>query len=231
MADFDEALQRVVEQVAPDYRHRAQGDVDALRATGVRSWEQLVALLHDGGGDNRARACWVLSRLGDRRALRHLLAALNDPDPQLRAEAARSIGTFDSPRAVPFLARTLRGDPDGDTRLAAAYALGLINGERAIDALLEAVTDVGEAARVRGMAAEALARTARAVPTLIAALADPLVEVRFWAAFALGQTGDPAALPALERLAATDDVVLPGWGTVKQEAAAAIEIIRKGEPT
>ena len=48
------------------------------------------------------------------------------------------------------------------------------------------------------MAAEALAdlRDGRAVAPLLAALEDPAAEVRYWAAFALGELGDPQALPA-----------------------------------
>jgi len=91
------------------------------------------------------------------------------------------------------------------------------------------LADRNEDPRVRGLAAEALTEAGerRAVPSLIAVLGDPSVEVRFWAAFALGQLGDPAALRALERLAETDDAELPGWRSVKDEAADAIERIRQ----
>jgi len=58
------------------------------------------------------------------------------------------------------------------------------------------LADRNEDPRVRGLAAEALTEAGerRAVPSLIAVLGDPSVEVRFWAAFALGELGNPAAL-------------------------------------
>lgn len=81
---------------------------------------------------------------------------------------------------------------------------------------------------MRGFAAEALTGPGerRAVPGLIAALADSSAEVRFWAAFALGELADPAALSALQQLAQSDEATLPGWWSVSDEAAAAIERIR-----
>lgn len=90
------------------------------------------------------------------------------------------------------------------------------------------LADTSEEPRVRGSAAEAFSwhQERRAVPHLIAALGDSSVEVRFWAGFALGELRDPAALSALERLARTDSATLPGWGSVMDEAAAAIETIR-----
>ena len=167
-------------------------------------------------------------RLSDERAAGPLITALHDLDPPLRAESARALGALGSPQAVPGLIAALQTDADTDTRAAAAYALGLLGDPRAIDPLLAKLADASEDPGVRGFAAEAFTwhRERRAVPALIAALSDPLPEVRFWAAFALGELGDPAALGELERLARADTGTVPGWGPVKDEAAAAIESIR-----
>jgi len=112
--------------------------------------------------------------------------------------------------------------------VSAAYALGQLDDPRAVDPLLAKLADTGEEPRVRGFVAEALIfyREQRVVAALIAVLSDPSAEVRFWAAFALGELKDPAALGALERLAQTDDAAVPRWGSVRDEAAAAIETIR-----
>jgi HEAT repeat protein len=109
----------------------------------------------------------------------------------------------------------------------AAHSLGLLGDHRAVDPLLARLADTSEDPRVRGFAAEALTGPGdrRAVPGLIAALADPSAEVRFWAAFALGELGDPAALSALRQLAQNDQAALPGWRSNSDEAAAAIESI------
>jgi HEAT repeat protein len=151
-------------------------------------------------------ACWLLGPWNDEAALGPLVAALHDPDSRLRAEAAKSLGTLDNPPAVPGLIAALQADADADTRLSAAYVLGQLDDPRAVDPLLAKLADTGAA--------------------LITVLSDPSAEVRFWGAFALGKLKDPAALGALERLAQTDDAAVPGWGSVRDEAAAAIETIR-----
>lgn len=227
--DFEEAIQRVLDRFPPANRDRVRQDLDSLRDLGVASWQDLVAVLTDpSAGENRATACWLIGRMGDARAFDHLAHALRDPEPHLRTEAARSLGALGSPRAIPALLAALQTDADPDTRMGAAHSLGVLGDHRAVDPLLEKLADRNEDPRVRGVVAEALiwTRERRAVPPLIAALDDPSVEVRFWAAFALGEFGDPAALGALERLAETDDATLPGWRSVKDEAAAAIESIR-----
>jgi HEAT repeat protein len=227
--DFEQEIERVIDRIAPEYRDSVRQDLSNLLNGGVASWQDLVAVLRDrSAGENRARACWLLGRMRDARALDHLASALGDPDQRLRAEAARSLGALGSPRAVPDLVAALQEDADPETRIGAAYSLGLLGDHRAVDPLLAKLADGDEDPRVRGVVAESLAelQERRAVPALIAALGDPSVEVRFWASFALGELGDPAALSALERLAQTDDATLPGWRSVKEEAAAAIESIR-----
>jgi HEAT repeat protein len=83
---------------------------------------------------------------------------------------------------------------------------------------------------VRGQAAESLAysRDKRACKFLISALSDPSAEVRFWAAFALGQIRCHAALRHLRRLAHSDKRRLRGWWGVGKEAADAINEILYG---
>ena len=226
--DFEQAIQQLIDRIDPGVREKVLHDLRELRKSGVSSWQDLVAALEDASvAENRTRACWLLARLQDPRAFDHLVSALHDPDPRLRQEAARSLGVLADRRAVPELLAALQTDLDLETRVAAAYALGLLGDHRSVDALLATMADRNEDPRIRGMAAEALTgvQERRAVPYLIAALDDPSVEVRFWAVFALGQFGDPAALGALERLAQTDDAVLPGWRSVKEEAAAAIKSI------
>jgi HEAT repeat protein len=229
MNDFEQAIQQLIDQIDPGVRDVVLRDLRELRNSGVSSWQDLVAVLEDPSvAEDRTMACWLLARLRDPRAFDHLVSALHDPDPHLRAEAARSLGVLGDLRALPELLAALQTDLDPETRMAAAYALGHLGDHRSIDGLLAKLADRNEDPRIRGMAAEALTglQERRAVPFLIAALDDPAVEVRFWAAFALGQFGDAAALGALEALARTDDAVLPGWRSVKEEAAAAIESIR-----
>jgi HEAT repeat protein len=60
------------------------------------------------------------------------------------------------------------------------------------------------------------------------ALRDETPEVRFWACFALGSMGARPALPELQRLAETDEIVCPGWWRVKDEAVDAVYSILHG---
>lgn len=227
--DFEDAVARVIAAFDPDHAELVRSDIDSLRSRGVASWPDLVAVLNDrSAGDDRHRACWLLGRIKDERALGPLADALHDSDPRVRGEAARSLGALDSSQAVPWLITVLQTDGDADTRKAAAFALGLLGDPRAIDPLLAKLAETTEEPRVRGSVAEAFSwyKDRRAVPHLIAVLSDSSVEVRFWAAFALGELKDPAALTGLEQLAQSDNATLPGWGSVKNEAAAAIQRIR-----
>jgi HEAT repeat protein len=227
--EFEDAVERVIANIAPECRDSTRNDIGRLRNSGVASWPDLVAVMNDrSAGGERGTACWLLGVLGDERALGPLIAALRELDPSLRAESARALGALGSPQAVPGLIAALQTDADTDTRAAAAYALGLIGDPRAIDPLLAKLADTSEDPGVRGFAAEAFTwhGERRAVPALIAALSDRSAEVRFWAAFALGQLADHGAVSELERLAQADTETVPGWGPVKDEAAAAIENIR-----
>ncbi|HLK88362.1 MAG TPA: HEAT repeat domain-containing protein [Polyangia bacterium] len=225
---FDSSLDMIVAEVAAEGRAATTEDIARLRQLGVHSVEDLIGVLDHGDGEDRQRACWVLGRLEDPRLGQHLVRALFDPESGLRIEAAKSLGTLAAPDTIPELVRALTEEGEPDVRSAIAAALGLTGDERAVDPLLAKLGDTSEQAAVRGAAAEALTgpRSPRAVDPLIAALADPEAEVRFWAAFALGQLGDERAIPALEQLARSDTAVLEGWGRISDEASEAISEIR-----
>jgi HEAT repeat protein len=126
------------------------------------------------------------------------------------------------------LVDVLRQDSDAQMREAAAYSLWPLDDQGAVEPLLATVADADEAPGVRAQAAETLGYLGdrRAVPPLIAALADPAPEVRFWSAFALGGLADPRALPMLERLVAEDQAIAPRWWSVRREADDAAEAIQ-----
>ena len=115
-----------------------------------------------------------------------------------------------------------------ETRLASVHALGLTGDKTAAKLLIRILESSSESARLRGEAAEALAfcgRGSREVSSaLIKALDDKSVEVRFFAAYALGFVGDLGAISPLRALTG-DQNILPGYGSVSDEAAAALEQI------
>ncbi len=228
--DFKLKLQAIVEQIGSEYRSQTQKNIDSVLETGAVCDDDWLAILEnrDIDVDIRKTVCWTLSRLEDKRALPSILLALKDQDSSLRSEAAIALGTLFCPEAVPHLISVLLEDETVEVRTTAAYGLGALRDTRAVEHLIHTLENQNEDPRVRGQAAEALGdiRDTRSIVPLIAALKDASVEVRFWAIFALGQLGDAQVIPELERLVATDESILPNWGTIKDEAVAAIQNIR-----
>lgn len=238
-SQFAVRLHHIVAFLDPRVRARPQRYVDWVLDAGVRSYRDLLALIQDQSAAAAVReaACWIALQLHDLRAVPALLAVLQDSGDRfdVRHAAARALGVIANARTADMLAAMLRAPGDVHLRFLAAYALSAKGDERAVKPLVDRLNDPAEEPRVRGLAAEALANVAhkdeqdRAFGALLAALSDPVVEVRFWAAFALGSVGDVRALPALEQVAARDQGVLCGQRSVCQEAANAIEGIRAWE--
>jgi HEAT repeat protein len=228
--EFKAKLQPIVEKLAPENRPLAQKDIDALLQAGAESTDHLFLIVRNQRLDPNLRetACWVLARLGGHEAEQVLLDVLSDRSPVLRRAAARSLGELGGDAAAQPLITAMMEDADAEVRTSAAYALGLLGDKQAVAPMITKLSDQAESARVRGTIAEALAdlKDRAAVIPLIGALKDQAVEVRFWAAFALGELGDLRALPELERLAGTDHSVMPGYGAVSDEAADAIQNIQ-----
>lgn len=169
--------------------------------------------------------------------------------PHLWTGLGAALAAIDSPHTVAPLIAVLQQDGYPHQREAAAYALGWLTlvGERAhaaCSALVAALNTSAEAPPIRAQAAESLAYrfgdrfctdehvrpdATAALSALRMALGDASPELRFWAAFALGQLRDAEALPALHALTA-DPTVVPGWWTVGEEAADAITTTAGGEP-
>jgi hypothetical protein len=228
VGDLGAALDEVVGGFAPEDQVWVGEYVSKLRFAGAATFDDLLALPDDARlpPDIRRIACWMLARLHDQRAGPVLVRALGSEQAELQAEAASAIGLLPSDEGVDPLVNRLRGDPVVFVREAAAYGLGLLAVDGALGALVGAMNDRREIPSVRGTAAEALSHFgAEAVEPLIEALKDDSAEVRFWAAFSLGELGDPGALPELARVASTDTGVVEGWGTVRKEAADAINTI------
>lgn len=126
-----------------------------------------------------------------------LLRGLHDPDPAVRSAAAKLLGARHCNQATEALISTLDDDAAPVQRTAAA-ALQQIGDPAAVGALVRALRS--HDGFVRERAREALVAFGhRAVAALTELLADPDDRVRWEAAKALSQIGDPAAAPALVR--------------------------------
>lgn len=125
---------------------------------------------------------------------RRLVQLLQSPDSKERLAAAAVLRDTHDRIAVPALIAAL-DDDDYRVRISAAVSLGALGSEAAAPALIRQL----KRPRERPVAAEALGRlkSRAAVEPLIELLDDRSWEVRHDARRALGEIGDPAAIPAL----------------------------------
>lgn len=123
-----------------------------------------------------------------------LIACLEDPDPDLRMQAALILGDRRDPRAIgPLIARL--SDPDANVQFHAIEALGKLRAAEACDALLAIAERREFFLGFPAIHALARAGSAAIAPRLVPLLADeilraPVVE-------ALGELGDEEAVPPL----------------------------------
>jgi HEAT repeat protein len=164
---------------------------------------EVVKVFEDAGGDDprvRRYLALALGRLGDRAAVPALLQAVDDAG----AGGARS---------------------DPETQVYAVWALGVIGDPAAVPRLVALAR--GDDGGLRKAAVHALGAfaTPESREALVAALADPVADVRWNAAIALGRRRDAAALPVL--LAMLDPAPLasvPGL-TAEQRSEVMVQAI------
>jgi len=107
-------------------------------------------------------------------------AVLLDPDPDVRAMAAKAFVSIKAPGAVSALIRSLKEDPFEEARANAAWALGNIGSPGAIEPLRAALQDEDTWVRLRATSALKKMKAKAAVPDLIERLGDksPMVRER-----------------------------------------------------
>lgn len=181
----------------------------------------LTELLAEGDPRLRRRAAIAIGRVGLPAGVEPLIARLEDPDPDVRAMVAFSLGLLADRRAGDRLARAVAEDADPRVRGRAADALGRIGDAQhaaAVAGLARGVMDGGALAAVADdelgyplapeieafrLAIYALVRL-RAWDGLAAAVLDGAGQPRsrWWpVAYALQRIEDPRAVPALRTLA------------------------------
>jgi HEAT repeat protein len=194
------ALERALGDSDPAVRQAALvaiGRLDRDRAQAVTV--ALAARLDDDNAGVRQRACDVLGRLGDARAVIPLLARLGDGSRDVRAAALDALGQLGDERAAPAMIRLL-ADPAEEVRAQAVQALGRVRARAAVGPLAELVEHGADP--MRGRAAFALGQIGgeSVVAPLVAALGRD--EVRSAAREALGRVGGPSVAPLIARLPA-----------------------------
>ena len=206
-----------------------------LEKTGAQTVAEPHSLLDEGDFEKRARAAYILGKVGDRRwSVARLLGALERPEHRgVRMQAAMSLAWLDAPATRRELVRVLKTHPEGEVRRCAAHALAFMRGGMLeVRALIEAFAHAEEEPEVRGQAASALGHPSywlprlvrESRPALLRALADPAPEVRAGAAYALGNVGGRAAVRAIEKLKTDEAIGLHGRTVAEAADVALLQI-------
>ena len=171
----------------------------------------LAGALGDAAADVRIEAALACETRHLRSCAPALADWLDDRDPDVRAVAARALGsTGDAATDTAQLARAL-GDARAQVRRAAVLGLGALGGPLAITALVTALSDADTVVRERacaalGATALAALETRAATSALLATTRDAAPEVRAAALDALGVLADPRAA-SVAMVALDDDVI------------------------
>ncbi|MFI6265756.1 HEAT repeat domain-containing protein [Micromonospora sp. NPDC051006] len=154
-----------------------------------------------------------------------LIDLLRHPDALVRESACEALGEIRDPTTITPLAQVL-DDPAEHVRAAAAYALADIGDDDAIEQLWTALESPRRPVRA-GYLSAALARPGtQTLDRLIQATSHDDPEVRFWAARALGATGDDRAEELLTHLAAEDHATVRTGAHVSTAAKKALKTLR-----
>ncbi len=113
-----------------------QAALEALGAANHPRVADLITTAYESGIDEmQISAVFAMGGSADKRWLGTVLAEMDNPNPEMRAEAARAAGNLGSGDALSPLER-LTEDDDYEVRLAAIEGLGRIGGETAGDILM-----------------------------------------------------------------------------------------------
>ena len=114
--------------------------VSRLATPGVfRTFLNLGSIASPASSRRAARALRSVDGASGHVAATEVIARLDDPDPEVRQEAARALGRIGSHEALDALVQRLR-DPNSTIRPDAARALGQIGSPDAVPALIEALS-------------------------------------------------------------------------------------------
>jgi hypothetical protein len=158
--------------------------------------------------------------------------ALCDLAMMKRWRFAKALGEIGDPRALPYLFYSIFGDPDWFVREQVAKAMGDIRDSSAVAPLIAVLCNPSENISVQQEACHALAKIGfPAVEPLLYCLrlahldklrSISLSSIAFLAIKALGEIGDPRALPDLEHFCKADEYAFTRQSYAACEAIARI---------
>ncbi|MFT5355364.1 MAG: HEAT repeat protein [Polyangiales bacterium] len=163
-------------------------------------WEGRIGRLerqYSGGSTaERQQAVRMLGAYGAAEVRSVLLRALEDPEIEVRIEAANTAGRVKLSDAVAILTGWLE-DVESGVRAAAARALGAIGDARPLPLLVRALGDADAEVRRAAIGALSAIGAPEAVVPMLGRLDDEDTSVRIAAAHALGRSGDARAVVPL----------------------------------
>ena len=226
----DEASAEVLRTLVRDYRsyHRAlyTRAMNQAAIFGDASLEApLVAALTDTRYNCQAWAAMGCTALGFSAAVPALLTLVDHPQWIVGEQAVIGLGELGDESVVPTLVPLL-GHPTDWMRERTAEALATIGGPTALAALWNELAH-RRFSRI-GYIASALARFAPdIIPRLteVAVADDP--DQRYWAAVALGSTGDDRVVATLERMVANDRGITVFDGEIRVAARKGLRTLRR----
>src|SRR5258708_18081932 len=214
---------------------------EILRQAGVLTYSRLLALIGDGNTEQvlRTELCWALwsairqVNVDKRQAAGPLIAALTSGGEELVGSAAIVVGIMGLKRAIPALTKLATDKSQSSrTRFSTIQALGMIGDARALAVHKAIVADTTEDVCLRGDALEQSQCYVDddSLDYYIALLSDSNAELRFWAAYCIGQMryqiDNAPALDAIDRVATSDHAFPTCWGWhIDREAILPLEEI------
>ena len=131
----EEALLETLRSGEEDLEVRRRA-VEAIAYSGEAGVRDIIeAAYYDEDEKMQASALFAMGRSADAFWRKVLVQELENPNPELRFEAARACGELETGSAVPKLVQMSTNDPDREVQLAAVWALGRIGGRAAREAL------------------------------------------------------------------------------------------------
>jgi HEAT repeat protein len=131
----EEALLETLRNAEQDLEVRRRA-VEAIAYSGEAGVRDIIeAAYYDEDEKMQASALFAMGRSADAYWRNLLIKELDNPNPELRFEAARACGELEAQLAVSELIRMSMDDPDREVQQAAVWALGRIGGRVAREAL------------------------------------------------------------------------------------------------
>lgn len=203
----DTAMPDLLELARSD---RAQPREYAVAALGTLKAQEAAPLIREILADRQLKrryvAAWALGEIGGAKSVAALVAALDDPNFEVRRRATRALIKIHRPAVAPLLEALPAAAPRAKTAI--IHALGDIADPHSLEALLAQAKGPHRAAAFLALGK---LRDPRAEAALIDGLTDPDWQARMNAAMALGPLGGPTAAAPLRRSLEDEVTVVREW--------------------